>query len=578
MNRGPAAPTIRMHDPERGPWLGLRPDITLVARRIAEVIPLLAEVETAARRGWCAAGFVAYEASPAFDPAMRVRQGWTGPLAWFAIGRLVAAGPPRWGAPLPGVGPWRPRPGADAFRAAVAEIRRRIADGRVYQINLTARWRAPAQGRDPEGWWAALFGAQPHSYSALITTDDWAVVSVSPELFFRLYGERIACRPMKGTRPRAPDAHGDRERGRELAAAIKDRAENVMILDMVRNDLGRIARPGTVRVARLWAVERHPTVWQMTSTALARTAAPLPEIFRALFPAASVTGAPKIEAMRILAELEPLPRGVYCGAIGWVGPGRRAVFNVGIRTLWIDRRRDAALYGSGCGIVWDSDPAREWREALDKTLVLAHPRPTFDLLETLLWRPERGFHLLRAHLARLRASAEYFDRPYDAGAIRAALDTAVIGATSPRRVRLTLDASGRAAATAEPLRAGPRVWTVGLARTPVSSGNVVLYHKTTWRAVYERARRECRNCDDAILVNERGEVTESTIANVVVRLHGELLTPAAHCGLLRGTMREALLARGRVREAVLRPADLRRAEELWLINSVRGWMRARWRA
>ncbi|MCX7819006.1 MAG: bifunctional chorismate-binding protein/class IV aminotransferase [Kiritimatiellae bacterium] len=579
MRRRSAVVPIRFRDPDRGvEWRFWATDV-LCANRLADVFPLLEEVAAATRRGWWAAGFLAYDAAPALDPAMRVRGGWRGPLAWFALAhapRTTPALPPA-RPPAPPRVQWHPRPGSLTFRAAVAEIRRRIAAGRVYQINYTIRWCARLAPHIAPRWFAALLAAQPRSFAALIRTATWTVLSVSPELFFRLEGTHIESRPMKGTRPRAPDAAGDQQRRWELAASPKDRAENVMILDMVRNDLGRIARPGSVTVPALWTVERHPTVWQMTSTAAAKTDAPLPEIFRALFPAASITGAPKIEAMRTIAELERAPRGLYTGAIGVVAPRRRAVFSVAIRTIWHAHHRASARYGAGCGIVWDSEPHREWREAADKTRVLQHRWPRFDLLETLLWRPNHGYRYLRAHLARLRASAEYFERRFDPAGVRSSLARAVHGAATPLRVRLRLDPQGRASVQAEPLRNGPAVRIVGLARTPVRSDDPFLHHKTTHREVYERARRERPECDDAILVNERGEITESTIANVVVRRNGEWLTPDARCGLLRGILREVLLAQERIREAVLRPADLRTAEQIWLINSVRGWMPARLR-
>lgn len=575
MRRWPTAPVIHVYDPDRGRWYLLQPETFLAATGLGDVPSVLTEIETAAERGYSAVGYVAYEAAPALEPAMSVHPGWRAPLAWFAIGRLVRTSAPRSECrPWRVVPHWRPCPRAATFRAAVAEIRQRIASGRVYQVNLTLRWRAQIPSRTARDWAARLIAAQPRSFAAVLETPQWAVVSVSPELFFRLDGNRIECRPMKGTRPRAPDAVGDRAQGQELASSPKDRAENVMILDMVRNDLGRIAHPGSVRAIRLWAVERHPTVWQMTSTAVARTSAPLLELFRALFPPASITGAPKIEAMRTIAELERAPRGVYCGAIGWVGPGRRAVFNVGIRTLWLDSTHHRAVYGAGAGIVWDSDPEREWSEVCDKARVLTYRRPPFQLLETLRWTPARGFGLLRAHLRRLRASAEYFDIPFDPLAVRLALARAVAGARAPRRVRLTVDRHGRIRVAATVLPPRRPVWIVGFADTPIRSDELWVHHKTTHRDVYERARAERPDCDDVILVNERGEVTETTMANLVVRVDGNDLTPAATSGLLRGTLREVLLARGRIREAVLRPADVRRAEKLWLINSVRGWMRA----
>jgi para-aminobenzoate synthetase/4-amino-4-deoxychorismate lyase len=441
-------------------------------------------------------------------------------------------------------------------------------------VNFSFRLRAPFTGDLLSLFWQ-LYARQPVPYAAYINTGTHAIASLSPELLFALEGEQITTRPMKGTAPRGRTLADDLQQAERLTRCPKNRAENLMIVDMARNDLGRIARIGSVRVPRLFEAERYATLWQMTSTVTACTDAPLTEIFRALFPAASITGAPKIRATHVIHALERAPRGVYTGAIGVALPDRRAQFNVAIRTLHYDKVVGRLEYGVGSGIVWDSEQVAEYEECLTKAQVLFAPRPAFELLETLLWRRGRGYFLLEAHLKRLRDSACYFDFAVDIDAIRRQLLTTAERFTESRyRVRLLVNRLGQARVEYAPFQAERRVWRVALAREPVDPREVFLYHKTTHRQVYERARGAHPDCDDVILWNTRDEITESTVANVVVRLEGRLYTPPVECGLLAGVYREHLLRRGLLRERVLTPNDLRHAEAVYLINSVRGWIRA----
>jgi para-aminobenzoate synthetase / 4-amino-4-deoxychorismate lyase len=469
---------------------------------------------------------------------------------------------------------WRPTLTRGEYARALCAIHEAIAGGEVYQVNYTFRLRAPFSGDLLPLFWQ-LYERQPVPYAAYIDTGAHAIASLSPELFFALDGERIATRPMKGTAPRGLTRADDLQHAERLTRCPKNRAENLMIVDMARNDLGRIARIGSVRVPRLFEAERYATLWQMTSTVVACTDAPLPEIFRALFPAASITGAPKIRATHVIHALERAPRGVYTGAIGVVLPDRRAQFNVAIRTLHYDKVAAQLTFGVGSGIVWDSEQVAEYEECLTKAQVLFAPRPEFELLETLLWRRGRGYFLLEAHLKRLRDSADYFGFAVDADAVRHQLLTVAERFTAPRyRVRLRVNRYGEAQVEHASLAPERRVWRVALAHEPVNPREVFLYHKTTHRQVYERARAARPDCDDVILWNTRGEITESTLANVVVRVDGRYYTPPVACGLLAGVYREHLLQRGLLRERVLTPDDLRRAEAVYLINSVRGRIRA----
>jgi para-aminobenzoate synthetase/4-amino-4-deoxychorismate lyase len=469
---------------------------------------------------------------------------------------------------------WRPTLTRSEYERALCAIHEAIAAGEVYQVNFSFRLRAPFSGDLLPLFWQ-LYERQPVPYAAYIDTGAHAIASLSPELFFALDGECITTRPMKGTAPRGLTRADDLQQAQRLTCCPKNRAENLMIVDMARNDLGRIARIGSVRVPRLFEAERYATLWQMTSTVVACTDAPLPEIFRALFPAASITGAPKIRATHVIHALERVPRGVYTGAIGVVLPDRRAQFNVAIRTLHHDKAAGQLEYGVGSGVVWDSEQVAEYAECLAKAQVLLAPRPEFELLETLLWRRGRGYFLLEAHLQRLCDSADHFGFALDADAVRRQLLTVAERFTAPRyRVRLRVNRHGAAQVEYAPLSPERRVWRVALAREPVDPREVFLYHKTTHRQVYERARAAHPDCDDVILWNTRGEITESTLANVVVRLDGRYYTPPVECGLLAGVYREHLLQRGLLRERVLTPNDLRRAEAVCLINSVRGRIRA----
>lgn len=572
-------PRVVLQAPLRGEleWWDLGPARRILeATRPSQVPAVLAQAEAAAAAGSIAAGCVAYEAAPAFDPVFRVRRGPAAtPLAWFGIfdrpRRLD--NPPAAARPV-GALDWQNSLTRRDYERAVRTIRDLIARGDTYQVNFSLRLGSRFE-QDPEALFGALCLGQRARCCAFIDGGDWVACSASPELFFRLEGDRIWSRPMKGTAARGRTAEEDRRLGAALLRSQKDLAENLMIVDMVRNDLGRIAAAGSVRVSSLWRLERYPSLFQLTSQVEARTRASLPEIFAALFPCASITGAPKVRAMEIIAGLESSPRGLYTGAIGLIGPGRRARFSVAIRTAVVDRRHHRVEYGTGGGIVWDSEVEEEWEECRTKTLVLAPQPAGFRLVETLRWEPGDGVFLLDRHLARLAASAEYFDYPLDDAAIRRRLER--LGdrlSGGPRRVRLLLDETGSVELETAALPAADRPWQVALAREPIDPGDRFLYHKTTLRSVYDRHRRCFPDHDDVLLWNPCGEVTESTVANVVLKRGDRLLTPPLHCGLLAGTFRAELLARGEVSEQRIGIEQLAECEALWLVNSVRGWISA----
>jgi para-aminobenzoate synthetase/4-amino-4-deoxychorismate lyase len=558
-----------------GGWLHFtRPSRIVEARRPSDVLPAIATVERLTRDSPChAVGFVTYEAGAAFG--LRVHQPVDDlPLAWFAV---FDTGPVRiehladWCrnvAPGYELGPMVPTVDRPRFNEAFERIKRYIADGETYQANYTFRIEGSFTG-DVRQLFADLAGSQRGRYAAFIRLGDLVICSGSPELFFSRAGARLTARPMKGTAGRGRTLAEDVERRDALRASPKERAENVMIVDMVRNDVGRVAAFGTVSVPELLTVEKYPTVWQMTSTVTADTSAGLDEIFAALHPSASVTGAPKFRTMEILNDLEAGPRGIYTGAIGYLTPGGDASFNVAIRTAIVDERRGFLSFGIGSGIVWDSNPAAEYDECMLKAAVLGRTPAQFDLLETLRWTPSDGFFLLKRHLRRLQDSAEYFGFPYGADRVVEALTEAVRGAERPLRVRVTMTASGGLRVEHAPLEPNAAPVRVTLAVDPVDPADVLLYHKTTARHVYDRARLP--GVDDVILWNPEGQVTEATIFNLVVELDGVRVTPPVACGLLAGTFRAELLHRGEIREAVVTIDELRRASRLWLINSVQEW-------
>ena len=579
MHPPPAAalePLVVLQDAAAGRWLRFQNPVEIVtATRLEEVRPALQQAEDAAeQRGLHAAGWIAYEAAPAFDPALHTRAPGPLPLLWFGLF------PPPEPLDLPAGAAaarpeetWQPELGSEVYRAAFDRIKRHIRAGDTYQVNFSFRLRCAAFARDPWAAFLALVAAQRPAYGAYVAVGPWRIGSASPELFFRRDGTRLESRPMKGTAPRGRTAADDRARAAALTASAKNRAENLMIVDMVRNDLGRVARPGSVQTLRLCELEKYPTVWQLTSAVAAETDAPTAEIFSALFPPASITGAPKPRTMELIAGLETSPRQVYTGAIGFLAAGRRAQFNVAIRTLLVDLRTAQAEFGTGGGIVWDSTGGAEWAECAAKAAILAAPpRPDFKLLETMLWTPAGGIHLLERHLARLRDSADYFDYAFDEAQVRATLES--FGQNrpcTPHRLRLLLAADGTRELQSAPCApAAAPGFRVALARRPVNRADVFLYHKTTHRRVYEEAKADFPGHDDVILYNEAGEATESAIANLAVEIDGVLCTPPVDCGLLPGTARAERLARGELRERRIPLADLRTAPRLFLLNSVRG--------
>ncbi len=561
------------------------PRQVLTAHTWAEVPTVLDSVQAAAAAGaWCL-GYLRYEAAAAFDTALRTHPA-DGPLAWFALYDQALPWPDNAEtAPAPRLH-WQPTLTRSAFDTALHQIQQAIANGEYYQVNYTAPMLTHIEGDQATAapaLFAALQRAQPGGYAAYLDTGDTQVLSVSPELFFDWHchtdSGQILARPMKGTAPRGSTPEQDAAQATALRTSPKERAENVMIVDLLRNDLSRIASPGSVQVPQLFHTQALPAVWQMTSDVQARTRAgtTLAQVFAALFPCGSITGAPKVRAMQAITALESGPRGIYCGALGVVRPdtagGIRATFNVPIRTVVLQGGQ--ARCGIGSGITASAQASAEWNEWRHKRAFVEQASMPFDLLETLAleqgqWR--YGAH----HLARLHSAAQHFSYPWDMARVQQCLND--LAQTHPQgcwRVRLLLNASGQPSAQAFALEPSPVQVRLQLAAQPLAEAHgPFVRHKTTRRVHYEAFAPSTADIYDTVLYNQEGEITECTRGNVAMLIDGQWVTPALHCGLLPGVGRAVALHEGRLREAVIRLEDIPKIQAWAFINSLRGWISA----
>ena len=565
---------------------------TLTLRAGDDVAAWFTGLESRLDAGCCLAGWLGYEAGCLFDPALAACASSADDrelLGWFGVYRH----PERFS-----------REAVEAEDAAVAErsfevsdlefefgeaeyceridrLREEIAAGNVYQTNFTGRCRFTFDG-SPEALYVAMKRRQPSPWSAFLNTGDRHVLSFSPELFFASDGRLIETMPMKGTAPRRKLPEEDFAEKAGLARCEKNRAENLMIVDLLRNDLGRICATGSVRATDLFETQTYPTLHQMVSTVRGelRPATRLRDLFQALFPSGSVTGAPKVRAMQLIRELEKSPRGVYTGAVGFMLPEGKMAFNVAIRTIELHGR--SGLYGTGSGIVWDSDPRAEFRECMLKTRILADLATSVDvsvpgIFETMQWNGWE-YLLLDDHLARLTSSASALGFAFDRAAIAAALsgkarELRQLGGR--HRVRLTLQRDGEVTFASEPFSFDPsgQPVRVCIAAERVDSRDSLLRHKSVARERYDHAFREAqaRGFGEALFLNERGEVTEGAISNILARFDGRWLTPPESCGLLNGVFRRYLLrTRPWIVEKSITLDELRGAEMVLICNSLRG--------
>jgi len=576
------------------------PSEIVIARRAAEVLPALERIAALSREGHYLAGHLSYEAGLALEPRVAPllagREGADGPLVWFGAfagyEAIPAAEVPAWlarhGSGTPGIGPLEPALTVGGYARAFEALQAAIAAGDIYQANLTFPLAGAWRG-DPLALYAALRPTASAGYGGVVHDGAGWLLSFSPELLFALQGGDVRVRPMKGTRPRGRDAQADAMLRSELATSAKDRAENLMIVDLLRNDLSRVCEPGSVRVHDAFAIESYPTVHQMVSTVEARVqpGRDAVDLLRALFPCGSITGAPKIRAMELIAQVERDPRGPYCGAIGRIDPTGDAAFNVAIRTLRLTAGENGAntmggraVLGVGSAIVADSQALPEWRECLVKGGFVREPGEAaaarFDLIETMRFAPDEGIPLLEAHLERIRVSAIELGFSFDRHAVRNAIHALCFDAEHPAKLRLVAARSGAySLELAEMPPALPDPATCAVLPLPVDSGDWRLRHKTSDRGFYEGGLAVARaaGAHEALFLRDDGRVTEGCFTTIFVERDGRLLTPPVSLGLLPGVLRRALIEEGRAIEAELTLDDL--ADGFLIGNALRGLMPAR---
>ncbi len=553
------------------------PERVLLLENPADAGDFLRELERLSRRYYLA-GFFSFEAGYLFEESLGAPDTGGFPYAFFGVfskkkdvsdSGIFSRN--SGGYTLSGL---RLEAGRDKYLKDTEAVRELIRRGEVYQVNYTSKYRFSFNG-SPEKLYLDLKSRQQAPYSVLARAGRYHILSLSPELFFRRKGDLITVKPMKGTCPRGKTPVEDLEKSRFLSRDPKNLSENLMIVDLLRNDLSRICRTGSVKTSRLFDVEKYGSLFQMTSSIEGRLrpdAGGLPDIFRSLFPSGSVTGAPKIRSMRAIRELEGSPRGVYTGCIGYTSPEGEAVFNVAIRTVVIENTEGEM--GIGGGVVYDSDPVGEYEEALLKGAFLRSCSRNFSLIETILL--ENGkYSDLNLHLERLENSASFFSFTFPRELIISSIENIRVHHKTGRfKVRLLLSGSGELSAEASPVKKREKIRVIFSGRK-IAGVPETVFHKTTEREVYDLRLRlaEERGFYDALFTNAEGEVTEGARSNVYLEKNGELLTPPVSCGLLGGTVRQKLLESGRAREKVLYPADLKDGV-LYISNAVEGLVRA----
>ncbi|MEX1276489.1 MAG: aminodeoxychorismate synthase component I [Bacteroidota bacterium] len=596
--------TTRAEQKNDRTYIFLEPTQIIQAHTLDEVGTCLEAVDEALKRGYHAAGYLAYEAGYAFERAVRFETRLPNPLLWFGlyakpvcidiVARRVESGlsllksvslSSRRQAPtdLPA---FKLSPSATEkdYREAFRTIQSFIAKGDTYQVNHTFKVRFPVK-QDAATLYDRLRGSQRVAYSAWINAGDARILSFSPEMFFRMEGSKIFLKPMKGTSPRGRTTEEDRKLRQALLQSEKDKAENLMIVDLLRNDVGRVAKSGSVSVPKFFEIERYQTVFQATSTikAILRKGVGVPELIRSLFPSGSVTGAPKIRTMQIIRELEREPRGVYTGSIGFFSPEGKARFNVAIRTAVLDRKHKQGEMGIGSGITADSTMEGEYEECLLKAKFLNGSPREFRLFETLKWTKSHEWFLLPLHLRRLQDSASYFDFKFERSAILSEmkkLERELRRAAKRKeamRVKLLLGRSGKVEFEYAPLSDLPALPRIGIAEGRTDSRDVSYFHKTTLRPLYdaELSKGVKRGLFDVLFLNERGELTEGARSNVILRRGNQYATPPISCGVLKGTYRTFLMNNKTflLAERILKLDDLLRADDVFLCNALRGMVK-----
>ena len=540
----------------------------LKTRDLAEVADLLAQVESYQEQGYYVVGYVSYEAAPAFEEKLAVHKAplLAEYLLYFTVHDRVETSPiPLTYEEVDLPSKWREQTSAENYEKAIAQIHHHLRQGDTYQVNYTVQLKQDLSA-NPFTIYNRMVVEQEAGYNAYVEHDEMAVISMSPELFFEQNDRELTTRPMKGTTQRGVADQDDLDQASWLEQDPKNRSENMMIVDLLRNDMNRISEVGSEHVERLCQVEQYSTVWQMTSTIKSqlRSDVDLVEIFRSLFPCGSITGAPKIATMEIIKNLEPQPRGVYCGTIGLLLPNGRRIFNVAIRTIQLHQGK--AIYGVGGGITWDSTWESEYREVHQKAAVLYRKQARFQLITTgrisqkqLLFEDQ--------HLERLTKASRYFAYPFDPEELRQKIEEECQACDSHQdsRLRITLSKSGEMKLSRQILTPlSPSFCKAKLCLQEADLNQSFTYFKTTHRPHLSLGEQE------KIYHNKSGELLETSIGNLVLKINGKLYTPPISQGILPGIYRQHLLETGQVEEKVLTVADLNQAETIYGCNAVRG--------
>lgn len=541
---------------------------------LKEVNSCLQQIEQASNAGFYLAGYFSYELTYAFNTAQRhCKINNRMPLLWFGVFHAPVN-------ELPDsvedgefeLGKWEMQLSRSQYQRDFKKIMRAIDNKEIEEINYTVPFEATFTG-SAYRYYKQLKEAQQANYCAYFQFDQFSILSASPELFFQFEKDAITMRPMKGTVKRGKTVEEDLNRKAWLKQSEKNKLENRLTTNLMCEELEKITHKKNIDITAPYQVEQYPTVYQMTSeiTGKVNDTISWSALIRALFPCGSISGVPKSESLHFIKALESGPREVYCGAMGYISPGNQAVFNVPIRTVWVDHNRQRAYYGAGGGITAQSLMKEEYEEVLAKTDVLTWSAPSFELLETMILE-EHEIFLLDLHLQRLKNSAVYFNIPIKLQAIRRKLKEKLKEYHKGNwRVRLTVDRQGKSTVKLKEIKKSA-LYQVELAKTPIDRTHLYLYHKTTYRACYKKHQSKAPKILDVLLWNDREEITEFTIGNVVVEREGELITPPVSCGVLPGTFRQQLLDKNKIKEDFITKEELKTCTKIWLINSVRRWV------
>ncbi|NQT95147.1 MAG: aminodeoxychorismate synthase component I [Candidatus Omnitrophica bacterium] len=571
-------------------YLFTNPIDIVSSKELSDIKPCLSYLENSIKKGCFAAGFLSYEAGFAFEEVLQSKRDYNFPFLWFGIYKDPVIFDHR-RVKFTDVDSTKDyslrnislNTDEGKYRSTIERIKSCIEEGNTYQVNYTFKLDFSFEGSVFD-LYLELRKRQSVAYSCLMRFGSNYILSFSPELFFRKEGNLIEVKPMKGTADRGRYIREDEQNKNDLHLSAKNRSENIMIVDLLRNDLGRVCLTDTVRTEKLFEVESYESLLQMTSTVEGRIRKEisLHDLFKAIFPSGSVTGAPKIRTMQIIEEIEKTPRNIYTGSIGFITPEQDATFNVAIRTLLIDSGHNKGEMGIGSGIVYDSDPGKEYAECKLKSKFLTEESQDFELIETLLWEPDTGYPLLDLHLERLSESASYFNFLYDKRVVIKALQDKLLNLDKKKsyRVRLLLNKEGATAVTSILLAQDGTEKLITLSGNRVSSESLFLFHKTTNRKIYdeEYKRHKDRGFCDIIFQNEKDEITEGAISNIFIKRKDKYYTPPVECGLLNGVYRRNIIKNKMlpIEERVLYPKDIESADEVLLTNAVRGITRVRY--